>query len=101
MEMGMQNFRKMEFTPPPSLQLGTWEYMTHLGQLAHTDSQLKKCEEIKGFVNKWKDTVNKWKDTGYLMHIAIFIDILSLMCLLRFSVQHDKHCSVKVTRDWN
>ena len=26
MEMGMQNFRKMEFTPPPPLQLGTWEY---------------------------------------------------------------------------
>ena len=41
---------------------------THLEQLAHTDSQLKKREEIKGFVNKWKDT-------GYLMHIAIFIDI--------------------------
>ena len=50
-------------------------YMTHLEQLAHTDSQLKKREEIKGFVNKWKDT-------GYLMHIAIFIDILSPMCRL-------------------
>ena len=50
-------------------------YMTHLEQLAHTDSQLKKREEIKGFVNKWKDT-------GYLMHIAIFIDILSPMCQL-------------------
>ena len=49
--------------------------MTHLEQLAHTDSQLKKREEIKGFVNKWKDT-------GYLMHIAIFIDILSPMCQL-------------------
>ena len=47
-------------------------YMTHLEQLAHTDSQLKKREEIKGFVNKWKDT-------GYLMHVAIFIDILSPM----------------------
>ena len=24
----MQNFRKMEFTPPPTpLQLGTWEYV--------------------------------------------------------------------------
>ena len=27
-------------------------YMTHLEQLAHTDSQLK---EREGFVNKWKD----------------------------------------------
>ena len=35
-------------------------YMNHLEQLAHTDSQLKKHEEIKGFVNKWKYT-------GYLM----------------------------------
>ena len=27
MEMGLQNFRKMEFTPsPPFLHLGTWEY---------------------------------------------------------------------------
>ena len=47
-------------------------YTTHLEQLAHTNSQLKKHEEIKGFVNKWRDT-------GYLMHIAIFIDILSPM----------------------
>ena len=54
-------------------------YMTHLEQLAHTNSQLNKCEGIKGFVNKWKDT-------GYLMHIAIFIDILSLMCRLSFSL---------------
>ena len=47
-------------------------YMTHLKQLTHTDSQLKKREEIKGFVNKWKDT-------RYLILIAIFIDMLSLM----------------------
>ena len=41
-------------------------YMTHLEQLAHTDSQPKKCKEIKGFVNKWKDV-------GYLMHISILL----------------------------
>ena len=29
-------------------------YMTHLEQLAHTDSQLKKCEEIKGFASSGK-----------------------------------------------
>ena len=32
-------------------------YMTHLEQLVHTDLQPKKREEIKGFVNKWKDWV--------------------------------------------
>ena len=69
-------------------------YMTHLKQLAHTDSQLKKHEQIKGFVNKWKDT-------GYLVHIAIFIDILSLMCRLSLSLQHDNHDPVKVTRHLN
>ena len=65
--------------------------MTHLEQLGHTDSHLKKREEIKGFVNKWKDT-------GYLMHIAIIIDILSLMRQLSLSLQRDKHDPVKVTK---
>ena len=69
-------------------------YMTHLEQLAHTNSQPKKCEEIKGFGNKWKDV-------GYLMHISIFIDILSPMCRLSLSLQRDKHDPVKVTRCLN
>ena len=69
-------------------------YMTHLEQLAHTDSQLKKREEIKGFVNTWKDT-------GYLMHISIFIDILSPMRQLSLSLQHEMHDLVKVTRRLN
>ena len=45
-------------------------YMTHLEQLAHSDSQTKKREEIKGYLNKWQDA-------GYVIHMAIFIDILS------------------------
>ena len=68
-------------------------YMTHLKQLAHTDLQLKKRAEIKGFVNKWKDT-------EYLMHISIFIDI-SPMHQLTLSLQHDKHDPVKLTRHLN
>ena len=31
------------------------------------------------------------------MHIAIFIDILSLMCSLSFSLQRDKHDPIKIT----
>ena len=69
-------------------------YMTHLEQLAHTDSQPKKREETKGFVNSWKDA-------GYLMHISIFINILPLMHRLSLSLQHDKHDPVKVTRSLN
>ena len=45
--------------------------------------------------------MNKWKDTGYLMHIAIFIDILSPMRQLSLSLQRDKHNPVKVTRHLN
>ena len=45
---------------------------------------MEKVLEIKGFVNKWKDA-------GYLMLIAIFIDIFSLMCQLSLSLQLDKH----------
>ena len=37
---------------------------------------------------------------GYLMHIAIFIDI-SLMRWLSLSLQRDKHDPVKVTRHLN
>ena len=44
--------------------------MTHLEQLAHSDSQTKKREEIKGYLYKWQDA-------GYVIHMAIFIDILS------------------------
>ena len=48
-----------------------------------------------------KGFVNKWKDTGYLMHIAIFINILSPMQRLSLSLQRDKHDLVKVTRHLN
>ena len=30
-------------------------YMTHLVQLAHSDSQPKKQEKIKSYLNKWQD----------------------------------------------
>ena len=72
-------------------------YMTYLEQLTHTNSQLKWCEEIKGLVNKWKDT-------GYLMHIAIFIGIfiiVSLMRRLSLSLQCQKQDPVKLTRHLN
>ena len=46
--------------------LGNYEpYITHLEQLAHSDSQPKKREEIKGYLSKWQDA-------GYIIHMAIF-----------------------------
>ena len=64
-------------------------YMTHLEQLAHSDSQPKKREEIKGYLNKWQDA-------GYVIHMAIFIDILSPLRRLSLSMQHENHDPVKI-----
>ena len=63
--------------------------MTHLEQLAHSDSQPKKREEIK-------DYLNKWQDAGYVIHMAIFIDILSTLRRLSLSMQHENHDPVKI-----
>ena len=64
-------------------------YMTHLEQLAHSDSQPKKREEIKGYLNKWQGA-------GYVIHVAIFIDILSPLRRLSLSMQHENHDPVKI-----
>ena len=64
-------------------------YMTHLEKLPHSNSQPKKQEEIKG-------SLNKWQDAGYIIHMAIFIDILSSLQRLSLSMQHEKHDSVKI-----
>ena len=67
--------------------LGNYEpYITHLEQLAHSHSQPKKQEEIKGYLNKWQDA-------GYIIHMAILIDILSPLRRLSLSMimQHENH----------
>ena len=66
-------------------------YMTHLEQLPHSNSQPKKQEEIKGYLNKWQDA-------GYIIHMAIFIDILSPLRRLSLSMQHENHDPVKIIR---
>ena len=52
--------------------------------MAHSNSQPKKQEEIKGYLNKWQDA-------GYIIHMAIFIDILSPLRRLSLSMQHENH----------
>ena len=64
-------------------------YMTHLAQLPHSDSQPKKREEIEGYLNKWQDA-------GYVIHMAIFIDILSPLRRLSLSMQHENHDPVNI-----
>ena len=68
--------------------------MTHLEQLAHSDSQPKKREEIRGYLNKRQDA-------GYIIHMAIFIDILSPLRRLSLSMQHKNHDPVKIIRHIN
>ena len=60
-------------------------------QLAHSDSQPKKQEEIK-------DYLNKWQDAGYVIHMAIFMDILSPLRRLSLSMQYQNHNPVKIIR---
>ena len=67
--------------------LGNYEpYITHLEQLAHSDSPPKIREEIKGYLNKWQDA-------GYIIHMAILIDILSPLRRLSLSMimQQENH----------
>ena len=67
--------------------LGNYEpYVTHLEQLAHSDSQPKKRDEIKGYLNKWQDA-------GYIIHMTILIDILLPLRRLSLSMimQHESH----------
>ena len=46
------------------------EYWEILKQLVYSNSQPKKRDEIKGYSNKWQDA-------GYVIHMAIFMYILS------------------------
>ena len=69
-------------------------YMTHLEQLAHSDSQPKKREEIKGHLNQWQDA-------GYVIQMAILIDILSPLRRLSLSMQYENHDPVKIIRRIN
>ena len=63
-------------------------------QLAHSDSQPKKREEIK-------DYLNKWQDAGYVIHMAIFMDILSPLRRLSLSMQYQNHNPAKIIRRIN
>ena len=81
-----------EAVPKPSIAYGThwiehkfWAmesllshystYMAHIESLSQTDSQATNRAELWGFVKKWKHA-------SFPVHIAIFLDVLSLICHL-------------------
>ena len=65
------------------------EYWEILKQQVYSNSQPKKRDEIKGYLNKWQDA-------GYVIHMAIFIDILSPLQRMSLSMQHENHDPIKI-----
>ena len=59
-------------------------FISHLESLAHTDSQSLKRAEIEGFANKWKCS-------KFPLHLAIYLDVLMPLKVLRVSMQKDEH----------
>ena len=63
-------------------------YMTHLEELANNDSSSEKRAEIKGFLKKWDHA-------KYPIHIAVYLDVLSILVRMSLSEQKDLHDPVK------
>jgi len=63
-------------------------YMTHLEELANNDSSSEKRNEIKCFLKKWDHA-------KYPIHIAIYLDVLSILVRMSLSEQKDLHDPVK------
>ena len=63
-------------------------YMTHLEELANNDSSKEKRSEIKGFLKKWDHA-------KYPIHIAVYLDVLSILVRMSLSEQKDLHDPVK------
>ena len=70
------------------------EYWEILKQQVYSNSQPKKRDEIKSYLNKWQDA-------GYVIHMAIFIDILSSLQRTSLSMQHENHDPIKIIRCLN
>ena len=63
-------------------------YLQHIEDLANNDSQPKKCEELKGHLKKWKEA-------SVVIHMAIYLDVLSPLRRLSLSLQSEFHDPVK------
>lgn len=74
-------------------------FMSHLESLAQTDSQALKGAELEGFAAKWKHA-------SYVVHIAIYLNVLSPIKRLSLAFQEELHDPVKAVRrirdfSWN
>ena len=66
-------------------------HMSHLEQLAQTNSEALKRTEICG-------VVKKWKNVNLTINIAIYIDVLAPIKRLSVSSQKERHNPVKAIR---
>lgn len=66
-------------------------YMKHLESLAHTDSQALKRAEIQG-------EAKKWQNAKFLIHLAIYLDVLAPLKALSLGFQNEKHDPVFALR---
>ena len=62
--------------------------MTHLEKLANNNSSSEKRQQIKGFLKQWDQA-------KYLMYLAIYLDVLSILIGMSLSEQSDEHDPVK------
>ena len=69
----------------------TGAFMTHLESLAITDSQALKKAEIEGFVKRWKKA-------SYIIHAAMYLDVLNPVKCLSLAMQQERHDPVKTVR---
>ena len=53
-------------------------YLTHVEELANTDTQPKKQAELAGFLGKWKET-------KVPIHMTIYLDVLATLRRLSLS----------------
>ena len=66
-------------------------YMTHIESLSQTDSQPKKRAELQGFLRKWKHA-------KYVIHIAIYLDVLAPIRQLSLGFQQNLHDPVRAVK---
>ena len=67
-------------------------FSTHLESLAQTNYKASKGCEIQGFVKKWQYA-------KFLLHLAMYLDVLTPLKVLSVIVQQEKHDPVYVLRD--
>ena len=65
--------------------------MRHIESLSQTDSQASKRAELKGYYQRWTNA-------SVPIHMAIYLDVLSLLRRLSLVFQQDEHDPVKVVR---